>query len=228
MVQIIPTVLATSEEQYQKDIARFAAVEALQGGWVHLDFMDNKFVPNHGIRPLVTSKFEIPFKKEAHLMVQYPKEWIDELVKADFKRVFLHLEADGVSDSIDCGKTKGLEVGLVVNYETPLEKLEPFVSKIDSVLLMSVVPGFQGQPFIDGILDKIKDSKSRKWPVRVGVDGAVRDANIKQLVDAGVDYVIVGSFLLQGDVEENLEKLWLKCHSGISADQGHFADEIGI
>lgn len=228
MVQIVPAVLANSEEQYRKDIQRLSAVEALQGGWVHLDFMDNKFVPNDGIRPSVTSKFEMSFKKEAHLMVQCPKEWVDELAEADFKRVFFHLEADGVDDSLDYSKTKGLEVGLALNYETPLEKLEPFVSKIDTVLLMSIIPGFQGQPFIKGVLDKIKDFKSRRWPIKVGIDGAVKDTNIKELVDAGVNYVIVGSFLLKGDIEENLEKLWLKCNSGISAEQSYFADEIGV
>lgn len=209
MVQIIPTVLAISEKQYQEDIMRFAVVDSLKGGWVHLDFMDNKFVPNQGIKPLVTSKCTIPFKKEAHLMVQHPKDWLEELVQGDFKRVFFHLESDDdVGECINNIKDQGLEVGLVLNNETPLENLEPFISKIDTVLLMSVVPGFQGQPFIEGVLDKIKDFKSRKWTVRIGVDGAVKNTNIKQLVDAGVDYVIVGSYLLRGDIDENLESLW--------------------
>lgn len=209
MVQIIPTVLAISEEQYQEDIMRLAAVDPLKSGWVHLDFMDNKFVPNQGIDPTVTSKYMIPFKKEAHLMVQHPKQWIEKLVRSGFKRVFFHLESDDDMDEcISNIKNQGLKVGLVLNYETPLEKLEPFISKIDAVLLMSVVPGFQGQPFIEGVLDKIKDFKSRGWQVRVGIDGAVKNTNIKQLVDAGVDYVIVGSYLLKGDIDENLEKLW--------------------
>lgn len=209
MLQIIPTVLATSEEQYQKDIGRFAAVKTLRDGWVHLDFMDNKFVLNQSIDPTVTAKYKVPFTKEAHLMVQHPKEWIKELVEASFKRVFFHLESDdGVDECIGYIKDQGLEVGLVLNHETPLEKLEPFISRIDAVLLMSVVPGFQGQPFIEGVLDRIYDFKSRGWTVRVGVDGAVKNTNIRQLVDAGVDYVIVGSYLLKGDIEEKLENLW--------------------
>lgn len=212
MIQIIPTVLATSGEQYQKDISRFAKVEALKGGWVHLDFMDNKFVPNGGIHPSVTAKYQIPFKKEAHLMVQNPKEWIDTLVQADFKRVFSHLEADDVEDAINYSREQGLEIGLVLNHETPIEKLEPFIAKIDAVILMSVVPGFQGQPFIEGIFDRIKETSKLRSKAnlnfRIGVDGAVRDTNIKQLVEAGVDFIIVGSFLLKGDIDENLESLW--------------------
>lgn len=209
MVQIIPTVLAITEEQYKEDVMRFAAVDSLSGGWVHLDFMDNKFVPNQGIKPSVTAKYQIPFKKEAHLMVQNPKEWIEEIAEAGFKRIFIHLESDDdVDECISCIKEQGLEVGLVLNHETPLEKLEPFISKIDMVLLMSVVPGFQGQPFIEEVLNKIKDFKSRGWQARVGVDGAVSNTNIKQLIGAGVNFVIVGSYLLKGNIDENLENLW--------------------
>ncbi len=209
MIQIIPAILATSLEQYQADSARLLTVESLRGGWVHFDFMDNKFVLNEGIDPSVTSKYPITFEKEAHLMVQHPREWIDRLVKADFKRVLIHMESDDDKKAcLDYAKGQGLEVGLVLNHETPIDKLEPFISKLDVVLFMGVVPGFQGQPFIEGVFQKIKDFKSRKWPVRAGVDGAVSDANIKNLIAAGVDFVIVGSYLLKGDIDENLEKLW--------------------
>ena len=207
MMQIIPAVLPTTEKDYKDDLSRLERTGIFE--WVHIDFMDNKFVPNQGIDPLVMAKHEFALKKEAHLMVQNPTNWIDKLVKAGFKRVLVHLESDG--DKEEClkyAKTKGLEVGLVLKHETPLEQLEPFIPKIDVVLLMGVVPGFQGQPFIEGVLDKVKDFKSRQWSVKVGVDGAVRDTNIKKLVEAGVDFVTVGSFLLKGNIDENLERLW--------------------
>jgi ribulose-phosphate 3-epimerase len=73
---------------------------------------------------------------------------------------------------------------------------------------MGVVPGFQGQPFIEDSLNKVRDIKTKQWPVKVGIDGAVRDTNIKQIVEAGVDYVNIGSFLVKGDPDESLEKLW--------------------
>ncbi|MBI2314752.1 ribulose-phosphate 3-epimerase [Candidatus Daviesbacteria bacterium] len=207
MVQIIPAVLPTTDRGYNNDFSRLEKTGLFE--WVHIDFMDNKFVPNEGIRPSVTSKYKFTLKKEAHLMVQNPKEWIDELVKADFKRVLFHLESeDNQDECLSYAKAQGLETGLVLKHETPLEKLEPFISKTDIVMLMGVVPGFQGQPFIEGVVDKLKELKSKQWPIKAAVDGAVRDTNIKKLVDAGVDYVIVGSFLLKGEIDDNLEKLW--------------------
>lgn len=209
MIQIIPAVLATNEEQYQADLAKLERSEALKNGWVHIDFTDNIFVPNQTISAAQVAKYPTSLQKEAHLMIAHPLGLLDDLVKAGFKRVLFHMECeDDLGQCIDEAKSKGLEVGLVLKHETPLEKLEPFLEKIDAVLLMGVVPGFQGQPFIEESMDKVKQIKAKNWPVRVGVDGAVRDTNIKQIVEAGVDYVNVGSFLVKGDTEENFEKLW--------------------
>lgn len=209
MVQIIPAILATTEEDFERDISRYKHSSSFREGWVHIDFMDNQFVQNHGIDPVLISKYPIPFQKEAHLMVKCPKEWIDKLAEAGFERIFFHLESDAdIDECIDHIKKDGAEAGLVLNNDTPLEKLGPYISKIDAVILMSVVPGFQGRSFIEDVLDKIKDFKSKGWPVKVGVDGAVKDTNIKKLVDAGADFVIVGSYLLMGDIDENLENLW--------------------
>lgn len=206
-MQIIPAVLANSEADYIRDLSRLERTNLFK--WVHIDFMDNKFVLNKSIDPTATAKYPVSLKKEAHLMVQHPKSWIDQLARAGFKRVLFHLESEDDQDEcIDCAKKNGLEVGLVLKHETPLDNLVPYIAKIDRALLMSVVPGFQGQPFIEGVLQKISNFKSKNWPVKVGVDGAVRDTNIIQLVNAGVDYVIAGSFLLKGDIDENLEKLW--------------------
>ena len=71
-------------------------------------------------------------------------------------------------------------------------------------------PGFQGQPFLPNALKKMEELKSKGWNIRVGVDGAVKDDNIKEIMDAGADFVIVGSYLLEGDIDENLENLWEK------------------
>lgn len=209
MVQIIPAILATTEADYARDIARYRQSPSFQESWVHIDFMDNKFVPNKSIDPSVIAKYPIDLHKEAHLMVLHPLEWIDELVKSGFERIIFHLESqDDTMECIDNIKSKGLEVGLVINSKTPVEKLEPFITKIDVVLVMSVVPGFQGQPFIPATLNKVMDIKSKGWSVKVGIDGAVRNSNIKEIIKSGVDFVTVGSYLLKGDIDENLENLW--------------------
>lgn len=209
MVQILPAVLGKTEEQYKADINKLSACEALKGNWVHIDFADNKFVPNETIGPEESSKISTTFQKEAHLMVAHPKEWVDKLVEAGFKRIIFHIEAeDDIKKVIDYIRSKGLEVGLAIKMDTPLEKLEPFVDKIDVVMVMSIIPGFQGQPFILESLERIRQIKSKGWKVKVAVDGSVRDENAKQLVEAGIDYLTVGSFLLKGDIDENLERLW--------------------
>lgn len=210
MVQIIPAILATSEENYERDVSRYKKSPSFQEGWVHIDFMDNKFVPNQSIEPSVISKYPINLHKEAHLMVANPLGWVDKLIAAGFARIIFHIEAENVEKCIEYIKTKKLQIGLAVNNDTPIENLKPFIEKIDVVLVMAVIPGFQGQKFIPESLDRVKKIKSLGWKVQIGVDGAVKDDNIKNIVDAGVDFVNVGSYLLKGDLDENLENLWEK------------------
>jgi len=228
MVQIIPAVLAISEQQYQEDINKLTASKSLSEGWVHIDFADNIFVRNKTIEPETIQKFPTNFRKEAHLMVAHPKEWIEKLAKAGFKRVIFHIEVeDDIDESIEIIKSKGLEVGLAIKNETPIEKLEPFIDKInrgtvrlrrinrgtvllrkiDIILVMTVIPGFQGQPFIPEALEKVRKIKSQNWPVRVGVDGHVNADNAKEIIRSGVDFMVVGSYLLTGNVGENLESI---------------------
>lgn len=209
MVQIIPAVLATSEEQFRADITKLASSESLSDGWVHIDFADNRFVQNLTVGPEIVEKSSTNFHKEAHLMVAHPKEWIDKLIQAGFERVIVHIESeDDTNECIEYIKSKGLEVGLAINSETPIEKIESFKDKIDVILMMTIVPGFQGQPFIPEALDKVKEIKSKNWPVKVGVDGHVNDENAEEIMDSGVDSMVVGSYLLKGNIDENLEKLW--------------------
>ena len=142
-------------------------------------------------------------------MVSHPLEWIDDLIRSGFERIIFHIEAaDDRENVIEYIKSKGLEVGLAINNETDIEKLQPFIDKINVVLVMTIVPGFQGHPFIPEALVKVRNMKSMNWPVRIGVDGAVKDTDAKDIVASGVDFMIVGSYLLDGDIDENLENLW--------------------
>lgn len=209
MIQIIPAILAGSEADFKRDIFHLMQSHSLKEGWLHFDFADNVFVPNRTIGPGVVAKYITDLYAEAHLMVARPIDWVDELAKAGFERVIFHLEAgDETVDTIKHIKDQGLEVGIAIKNDTSIDKLKPFADMIDTVLIMSIEPGFQGRSFIPSTLDKIRDLKSRKWNVRVGPDGGVRDTNIKSLVRAGVDFVVIGSYILQGDPDENLENLW--------------------
>lgn len=209
IVQIVPAILDKTPQDFQNHIKQLKRSVSFQEGWVHIDFADNEFVQNETIGIDIVSQIEISLNKEAHLMVAHPLQWIDRLKEASFKRVIFHFESkDDVLECINKVKELGMEAGIALNINTPIEKLEPFKDKIDLVLIMAIVPGFQSQPFLPEAIEKIKDLKERNWPIQISVDGAVRDTNAKQLIEAGVDQLTIGSYLLKGDIDENLENLW--------------------
>lgn len=208
MTLIVPAILDKTAEDFDKHIDQLEASPSFQEGWIHVDFADNDFVPNEtvAIDQLV---FPEGLKKEAHLMVSQPLSWIGPLKQAGFDRVIFHFESsDDISEVIQAIDDAHMEIGIAINPETSIDWLESYKDEIDQILVMGIVPGFQGQPFIPATIDKIKALKAKGWPVQISVDGAVRDTNAKDLVDAGADQLVSGSFLLQGDTDENLEKLW--------------------
>ncbi|MDO8573704.1 MAG: ribulose-phosphate 3-epimerase, partial [Candidatus Daviesbacteria bacterium] len=182
------------------------------------DFMDNIFVPNISISPDDLSGINFKdLKKEGHLMVANPEEWIKKLIKLRFKRIMIHVEIEGnIHDYISEIKGAGCEAVLAINPHTPISQLEPYAKELDGILVMGVVPGFQGQEFIPGTLDKIKEIKSKGWQAKISVDGAVKDRNAKDIIESGADTLILGSFLIKGDPDQNLEILlkslrWVIC-----------------
>ena len=206
---IIPAILSQTIEDFQEDLRKLLNSKKLSRGWVHVDFMDNQLVPNQSILPedLVGVNFG-NLKKEAHLMVKNPLNWVKKLLKLGFERIIVHLEAAGaIKTYLKLIRDHGAMAVLAINPETKVEKLNEFVSLLDGVLVMGVHPGFQGQSFVPGTIDKIAKIKSRNWPVIIEVDGAVKDWNTRQLIQAGADILIVGSFLVNGNPDENLEKL---------------------
>lgn len=210
MVTIIPAILETTEQEYKQAIENINSAPSLEDGWLHIDFMDGFFVDNHSIEPAVVSKYPTNLKKEAHLMVMQPINWLDKLIEAGFTRVILHFEAEEVQQCLEYLTGKGLEVGLAVKMETQLDKIQEFLPQIDLLLIMSIKPGFQGQPFIPDALEKITEANQVRAVnnFSIAVDGAVSTDNIKSLVAAGADILIIGSHLVQGDIEENMEKVW--------------------
>lgn len=195
-MQIIPAILATSEEEYAKKLKQIEESPDLIGGWVQIDLMDNKFVQNKSIGPEIIAKYPTDLKIEAQLMVEYPENWIDELVKISVARIVFPIEdVEGIDERITHIKNHGIEVGLSINPQTDIETLAPFADKIDIVLVMSVEPGFGGQEFIPETIEKIKKIKSKNWPIKIEVDGGISKQVMKDLENAGADYAVIGSHL---------------------------------
>jgi ribulose-phosphate 3-epimerase len=209
MIQILPAILATTEEEYKEKLTKIETNFSLFNGWVQIDLMDNKFVQNKSIGVDVIAKYPTDeLRIEAQLMVEYPDNWIDELVKTHVARIVFPVEdTEGIDFKIQHVLNHEKEVGLSINPETPVEKLEPFLSKINTVLVMSVHPGFGGQEFIAESVEKIRQIKKLGIPIRVGVDGGVSLEVIEDLANAGADYLVMGSHLLLGDIDENIRHI---------------------
>ncbi len=209
MVQIVPAILATSEDEYKQKLAKIEECGLFEKGWVQIDLMDNKFVQNESIGPDIIAKYPTKLKLEAQLMVEYPENWIEELVKVPVQRIVFPIEdIEGIEDRIQHIKNHQIEIGLSLNPQTDIEKLFPFVSTIEVVLVMSVNPGFGGQKFIPESIDKVRKLREKGWPIKIGVDGGINEEVVGDLIDAGADYLVIGSHLLEGNIDENLEKIW--------------------
>lgn len=168
---------------------------------VHFDVMDNHYVPNLTIGPLVCEalrKHGVTAPIDVHLMVKPVDRIIPDFAKAGATYITFHPEAsEHIDRSLQLVKDNGCKCGLVFNPSTPLEVLEWTLDKVDMILLMSVNPGFGGQKFIPHVLDKARvvrqmiDRSGRD--IRLEIDGGVGPANIREVAEAGVDTFVAGS-----------------------------------
>lgn len=170
---------------------------------VHFDVMDNHYVPNLTIGPLVCEalrKHGVTAPIDVHLMVKPVDRIIPDFAKAGASYITFHPEAsEHIDRTIGLIKECGCKAGLVFNPATPLDVLEYMLPKLDMVLLMSVNPGFGGQKFIPYVLDKARKVRAMidagGYDCRLEVDGGVSPANIREVAEAGVDTFVSGSAL---------------------------------
>jgi ribulose-phosphate 3-epimerase len=187
------------------DFARLGAeVQAvLEAGadWVHFDVMDNHYVPNLTIGPLVCEalrNFGIKAPIDVHLMVAPVDRIVPDFAKAGASLISFHPEASNhVHRTIALIKESGCQAGLVLNPATPLSVLDHVLDDLDLVLVMSVNPGFGGQKFIPSALDKLRAIRQRinasGKPIRLEIDGGVNTNNIGAIAAAGADTFVAGS-----------------------------------
>jgi ribulose-phosphate 3-epimerase len=168
---------------------------------VHFDVMDNHFVPNLTIGPLICDALRnhgIEAPIDVHLMVEPVDRIIPDFAKAGASYITFHPEASRHPDrSLGLIREQGCKAGLVFNPATPLDWLEYVIDKVDMVLLMSVNPGFGGQKFIPSTLDKLRQARriidSSGLDIRLEIDGGVKVDNIGEIAAAGADTFVAGS-----------------------------------
>ncbi|TBR36815.1 MULTISPECIES: ribulose-phosphate 3-epimerase [Dyella] len=195
---IAPSILSADFARLGENTAKVLADGA---DWVHFDVMDNHYVPNLTIGPMVLKAlrdYGITAPIDVHLMVKPVDRIIPDFAKAGASVISFHPEAsEHVDRTIGLIKDSGCQAGLVFNPATPLSWLDHVIDKLDLVLIMSVNPGFGGQKFIPGALDKLREVRRRidetGRDIRLEIDGGVTADNIGQIAAAGADTFVAGS-----------------------------------
>ena len=196
-LHIAPSILSAD---FAKLGAEVKAIEAAGADWVHFDVMDNHYVPNLTIGPLVCEAIRphVSIPIDVHLMVKPDDRMNGDFLEEGADIITFHPEAsDHIDRSLQLIKSGGAKAGLVFNPATPLHYLDYVLDKVDQILLMSVNPGFGGQKFIPMTLDKLREARkiidASGRDIRLEVDGGVSPANIREIAEAGADMFVAGS-----------------------------------
>lgn len=215
LCRIAPSILSADFARLGQEVSDVVAAGA---DWIHFDVMDNHYVPNLTVGPLVLKAIR-PYTKapiDVHLMIEPVDELVPAFAKAGADIITFHCEATRHIDrSLQLIRDQGIKAGLVFNPATPLSYLDYELDKIDIVLLMSVNPGFGGQSFIEQTLDKVAavrekldryEAESGRY-IALEVDGGIKPGNIARVAAAGADTFVAGSAVFGAGSPEGYAKV---------------------
>lgn len=174
--------------------------------WIHLDIMDGHFVPNLSFGPQTVADLRKDSKLffDVHLMLDQPDRYVDPFIQAGSDLISIHLEPEyNHNATLDKIKKAGVQTGMVINPDTPVEGIIPFLDQLDLVLLMTVFPGFGGQKFIESVLEKAQViaelRKENQNNFLIEVDGGVGPEHVTPCLESGVDIIVAGTAYYKRD-----------------------------
>ncbi|MBE6163606.1 MAG: ribulose-phosphate 3-epimerase [Streptococcus equinus] len=210
--KIAPSILAADYANFASELKR---IEETSAEYVHIDIMDGQFVPNitFGADVVASMRKHSKLVFDCHLMVVNPERFVDAFAQAGADIMTIHVESTlHIHGALQKIKKAGMKAGVVINPGTPVSAIEPVLSLVDQVLIMTVNPGFGGQAFIPEMLEKvekvakIRDEKGYDFDIEV--DGGVDNKTIKACYQAGANVFVAGSYLFKAtDLAAQVETL---------------------
>jgi ribulose-phosphate 3-epimerase len=205
-----PSILSADFRTLGHDIE---TIDKAGAQYIHVDVMDGQFVKSisfgmpviRSVRPVTERVFDV------HLMINEPIRYIQEFVDCGADIITVHVEAcSDVAATLAAIREKGVKPAITLNPETPVSAIEPYLDKVDMVLVMSVHPGFGGQKFIPESLDKVREIKrmleAKNLTADIEIDGGITLDNVKSVIDAGANVIVAGSAVFKGDAAENVKR----------------------
>jgi len=202
-IQIIPSILEPDRESFLKRYRALSPYVKL----VQLDVLDGSFLPLQNFHnPELIDELNPKLDFEVHLMIEPAIDKLKQWNYSWVKRIYFHAESTSAPNAIiDVIKSFDKEVGIAINPETDIKKIEEHINLIDGTLVMTVHPGKNGQEFLHHALDKVKELRNAYPKLDIEVDGGVNDKTAEACVKAGANLLIVGSYLKNSSIEEDLK-----------------------
>ena len=211
MLKLAPSILSADFGHLAEDVKK---IEEGGADYIHVDVMDGHFVPNISfgapVMKCLNGKTNLPY--DVHLMIENPDRYIEDVVTDKTEYITVHQEACvHLHRTVQNIKSMGIKAGVSINPATPVSTLECILPDVDLVLIMSVNPGFGGQKFIPGALEKVRKlaeiKKAQNLGFAIEIDGGITLENIKEVVDAGVEIAVAGSAVFKAeDITERVRE----------------------